>query len=61
MVNAEKRDYPIVLHIHDELVSDKEKGQGSLDEFKQIVCDLPEWADGLPIDAEGEESERFKK
>ena len=61
MVNAERKDYPIVIHVHDELVADKKIGEGSFDEFKAIMLDSPAWAKGLPLDADGEESERFKK
>ena len=61
MVNCEKKNYPIVLHVHDELVSEKKIGEGSFDEFKAIMLDSPAWAKGLPLAADGGESERFKK
>ena len=62
MVKCEQRgDYPIVIHVHDELVADVPKGQGSVEELRSIMLDSPPWAEGLPLDAEGSESERFKK
>lgn len=61
MIRAEKKGYEIVLHVHDELVADMPYGQGSLDELREIMLDSPEWARGLPLDAAGGESGRFKK
>lgn len=61
MVKSEEKGYPIVLHVHDELVADVPRGEGSLEGLRSIMLDSPEWAEGLPLDAEGCESERFKK
>lgn len=61
MVEAEKRGYEIVLHVHDELVADAPHGKGNLAELKEIMLDSPKWAGGLPLDATGCETERFKK
>ena len=61
MVNAEAAGYPIVLHVHDELVADVPEGKGSLDGLRNIMLRSPDWAQGLPLDAAGCEAKRFKK
>lgn len=47
----EDRGYPVVMHTHDENVTEKRIGEGSIEEYMQIVRELPTWAicdDGLP-------------
>lgn len=62
MVNLEKAGYPIVLHVHDEIIAEVEDDSGlTLAGMEAIMCELPEWAVGLPIDAEGFETTRYKK
>ena len=51
--NLEAEGYPIVMHIHDEAVAEVPKGYGSLGEFENLLAKLPEWAEGLPLRAEG--------
>jgi len=45
--------YPIVLHVHDEIVSEVPKGFGSVDEFETIMATMPAWASDWPIKAAG--------
>jgi DNA polymerase bacteriophage-type len=61
MLRVEQAGYPVVLTVHDEVVTDTPVGHGSLDEFVQLVQTLPRWADGLPVAAEGWEGERYRK
>jgi DNA polymerase len=61
MLRLDKAGYPIVLSVHDELIAEREKSEGSLDEFISIMTELPTWAKGLPIDAEGFECDRYRK
>lgn len=59
--NAEAHDYPIVMHSHDEGVAEIATGRADLKEFEGLMTELPEWASGLPLVAEGWVSERYRK
>lgn len=57
----EQAGYDPIMTVHDEIVADTRNDHGSLDEFNELMCRLPEWASGLPMAVEGYESERYRK
>ena len=61
MQNLEAAGYPIVMHIHDEVISEVPKSFGSLKEFEFLMAKLPYWAEGLPLVAEGWRDLRYQK
>ena len=61
MMNVEKAGYKIVMHVHDELVTDTPYGFGSLAEVEEIMSQPIPWAPGLPLDADGFETEFYMK
>lgn len=61
MMRVEHAGYPVILTVHDEVVSEIPKGHGSLDEFTHLLTKLARWAHGLPIAAEGWRGRRYRK
>ena len=62
LVNVERSGWPIVLHVHDEIVTDvPNEPQYSAAELERLMCQLPNWAEGFPLAAEGQELERYAK
>lgn len=59
MIRLEKREFNIVMHIHDEVVI--ESDLSSIEEINEIMSIVPSWAPGLILDADGFESEFYKK
>jgi DNA polymerase len=57
----EKEGYPIVMHVHDEVVCEVPNNYGSVKAVENIMRVLPAWAIGLPIDCEGWEGKRYRK
>lgn len=53
MKNVERAGYSVVLHVHDEIVSEVVAGTGSVEEFERIMSTMPPWAEGWPIRAAG--------
>ena len=61
ILRLEERGYPVVFHVHDEVVTEAPLGHGSLEEMEAIMSEVPAWAAGFPIKAEGWRGERFRK
>jgi DNA polymerase bacteriophage-type len=61
MMRLEDAGYPIVLHVHDEIVAECPDGFGSSEEFLKLITTLPDWAEGRPIAAKVREGQRFCK
>jgi DNA polymerase len=62
MFRWEASGYPIIMHVHDELVSEVKKNSGkNIAEATKLLCEVPKWAVGLPIQADGWEGKRYRK
>lgn len=61
LLRLEQAGYPVVMHCHDEAICEVPIGQGSVEEVNRIMAVAPEWAEGLPLKADGFETEFYKK
>lgn len=61
MFQAEAHGYPVYGTVHDEIITEQYPHEGSVHELEKIICIKPEWADGIPLAAEGFESGRYRK
>lgn len=61
LLRLEEAGYPVVMHCHDEAICEVPIGQGSVEEVNRIMAVAPEWAEGLPLKADGFETEFYKK
>ena len=59
LMTLEAHGYPVVFHIHDEAVIEMPIGEGSLEEACQLMAIAPDWAEGLPLRADGEDDLSF--
>ena len=63
MLRSETRGFPVAFSVHDEIVCDVH-GRSTdhhLQEWGSLLCELPKWADGLPIKAECWKGGRYRK
>jgi DNA polymerase bacteriophage-type len=61
LTNVSKAGYDIVMHCHDEIIVEAPVGFGSLAEVCAVMGIAPDWAEGLPLKAEGFECSYYKK
>lgn len=62
LLNVEANGYPIVLHVHDEIICETpDLPEYNVAELERLMCELPEWAEGFPLVAEGAEMKRYAK
>jgi DNA polymerase len=60
-VKCESAGYPLIHTVHDELVADTPVDFGSADEMGRIMCEVPAWAEGLPLAVAADEGPRYHK
>ena len=59
MWRLEQAGFDIVAHVHDEVILEVPKGSATVDEVVNTMTAHPEWADGLPLDADGYIGEKY--
>lgn len=62
MLRVDKHpDYDLLLSVHDEEIAECDEDKGSVEEFEALMEELPDWAEGCPVDAEGWSGYRYRK
>ncbi len=63
MFRCEENDYPVILTVHDEIVSEVDSARANVQEFKQMMVEGTPWSRGLqiPLDADCWIGERYRK
>lgn len=62
LMNLYRGGYTVNFHIHDEVIMEvPEDSEKTLADAIALMCRLPEWAQGLPLSADGFESHYYKK
>jgi DNA polymerase len=61
MFNVEHAGYPLVLTVHDELLSEVDKDFGSAREYAGLMSQPIDWAPGFPLAAAAWEDVRYVK
>lgn len=58
-----KNQYRVLFHIHDEVICEIPKGDNrfTLENAIKLMCVVPEWAEGLPLNADGFTNDYYKK
>lgn len=64
MMNVEAAGFEMILTVHDELLAEVPSAtlqKPLLDNFMKLMCDIPTWAAGCPVVAEGWVANRYRK
>jgi DNA polymerase len=61
MLRLEEKWFIVVMHVHDEVVVESPIHCETLKDMIEIMTVVPEWAEGLPIDADGWRGKRYRK
>lgn len=63
MMKAEAMGYPVVFHVHDELICEvpEEKAEQALNDLLRIMAEPISWAPGLPLKGDGYQCEYYRK
>lgn len=63
MINLHRENFDIVMHVHDEVACevDENKGEKELERMAELMCNGIDWAEGLPLNADGYVTKYYKK
>ena len=60
-INLDDAGFKLILSVHDEAVSLVKKTFTDLKYYCKLMCQMPAWADGLPLEADGMIEKRYRK
>ncbi len=63
LMRLEEAGYPVVFHAHDEAVVEipETAPPSAIKEVEELMAVIPDWAEGLPLAAEGWRGKRYRK
>lgn len=61
MDRVENAGWPVVLTVHDEVVTEPTDNHSDLELFLHLMCQVPSWATGCPVEVEGWSGQRYRK
>lgn len=64
MIRCDRADYILLFTVHDEVVCEKDKRIGTVEEFRDLMLVIPDWGEGCPIWVEEEnvyKASRYRK
>jgi DNA polymerase len=60
-LRLERENYRPLTLVHDEIICEPQIGFGSVEEMCSLMSELPDWASGFPLRAEGSRGPRYLK
>lgn len=63
IMRLEANSFAVVMHVHDEIVCEvvRSRSDECYPQFLKLMCELPAWASGLPVVADGWQAPRYRK
>jgi len=61
MLRLDDAGYTIIGHVHDEIICEEKPGDSNMEEMEELVTEIPAWAEDLPLQAAGFETDRYYK
>lgn len=60
-MNLDKAGYKIIGSIYDEIICEVDENNVNQKEFERLSCQMPAWAEGLPVKMESVAEKRYRK
>lgn len=61
IIRSEDAGIPVVGHVHDEIINEVPEDMHNVKDIERLMSEVPSWARGLPIRAEGWRDKRYQK
>lgn len=61
LLRLDAAGFNVVAHVHDEVIAEQPKDGASVDAMSAVLCQVPEWAEGLPLNSAGFQTDWYMK